>query len=271
MAATILRNPTRKGWVRDQPDHRDYLYHERVQVMAPAALPLTHRLVSGMPGIYDQLQLSGCVGNGVARVMEYQENVQGEHASTPSRLFIYGNARKIGGNYATDTGAQIRDGIKGVVTWGAPPETLWPYSDANPGPFNAVIPQSVYAAGAKEKAITYSKVIVGSPGAPMRTALYHNNPIVYGFSVPSYFEDGTWDPTKQFLPLPTAQTGFIGGHCCVITGYDFSMATYSVPVFEIDNSWGLMWGMAGRFMMDCRWFDVGSQLATDLWVVERAS
>jgi C1A family cysteine protease len=269
--STVLKRVSGYGWQSDTPDDRDRLYHKTHEVIDPAKLsrfPAKLNLWANCPPIYNQLQLGGCVGNGVARVMGYQENDQAEGMVTPSRLFIYGNARKIEGTYATDSGAQIRDGIKGVVEWGAPPETLWPYSDANPGPFNEPIPASVYTAGAKELAIQYSKIVIGTPGAPLRTAIYNGTPIVFGFSVPSFFEDGSWDPATQFLPLPNGQASFIGGHCVVATGYDWTCDQFSEPVVWCDNSWGEDWGFGGRFAMDARYF---TSLATDLWVVEKVS
>ena len=274
--STTICTVKRKGWVPDTPDDRDHPYHQTHKVIDPNRVdgfPIQLDLWDdgGMPGIYDQERLGSCVGNGVARVMEFEEGKQSEGLVTPSRLFIYGNARKIEGTYSSDSGAQIRDGIKGVAEWGAPPETLWPYSDADPGPFNEPIPQSVYTAGEKKLAVQYSKITVGVPGAPMRTAIYNGTPIVFGFSVPSYFEDGSWDPTTQVLPLPDGQASFIGGHCTVVTAFDWSRTKYPMPVFICDNSWAESWGMSGRFAMDYRWFLPKPSLASDLWVVEKTS
>jgi len=271
MTIAQFRKIKKYGWVRDSPDDRDYAYEEKHDVQAPEELSKKISLVPNMPGIYDQLQLGACVGNGVGRVMEYIENADAEGMVTPSRLFIYGNARKYEGTYAVDSGAQVRDGIKGVVQYGAPPETDWPYSDADPGPFNAPIPETVYQEATQYEAIQYSKIRVGVPGAPMRTAIYNGTPIVFGFSVPSYFEDGSWDPTTTPLPLPNGQSQFIGGHCVVVSGYDFTREEFPVDVFEIDNSWGTDWGIEGRFYMNANWFNTRAQLATDLWVVEKVA
>ena len=48
---------------------------------------------------------------------------------TPSRLFIYYNERAIEHSVDSDSGAQIRDGIKSVAKQGDCPETEWPYVD----------------------------------------------------------------------------------------------------------------------------------------------
>jgi len=125
------------GWHADLPDPRDRIYNLEDEVKLASALPTKVDLSPQMPPIYNQLQLGSCTGNGIARVLEYGAITQGEPAVTPSRLFIYYGERVIEGTVSQDSGAQIRDGIKVVVKQGAPPETDWPYSDADPGPFQA--------------------------------------------------------------------------------------------------------------------------------------
>ena len=94
-------------------------------------------LRSKCPKVYDQGQLGSCTGNAIAAAIEFDLAKQRvKKVFTPSRLFIYYNERVIEHTVGQDSGAQIRDGIKSVNKLGAPPETLWPYSDSNPGPFS---------------------------------------------------------------------------------------------------------------------------------------
>jgi C1A family cysteine protease len=127
----------------------------------------------------------------------------------------------------------------------------------------------VYVDATKHEALIYQRIVLGGPGAPMRSALAAGYPIVFGFSVPSYFEDGTWDPTHEPLPVPGPHDQFIGGHCVVISGYDFSRTRFPDCAFQCENSWGTGWGIGGRFWMDFHWFDAGAGLASDLWVIKR--
>jgi C1A family cysteine protease len=265
------RRIKRYGWRPDLPDHRDRIFNLEESIQKAHALPGKVDLSPQMPPIYDQGQLGSCTGNGVARVLEYESIRQGEPAATPSRLFIYYNERVIEGTVNTDSGAQIRDGIKVVATEGAPPETEWPYSDADPGRFQEKPPAKVYADATKHEALIYQRIVVGGPGAPMRTALASGYAIVFGFSVPAYFEPGggNWDPTSQPLPLPGPNDQIIGGHCVVVTGYDFTCSRFARPAFQCDNSWGTSWGMNGRFWMDYDWFDPNRALASDLWVIKK--
>jgi C1A family cysteine protease len=193
---------------------------------------------------------------------------EAEGANVPSRLFIYFEERRMEGQPpGQDEGAQIRDGIKVLTSEGAPPEDVWPYSDAHPGPYEQKPPQSAYDAAFKFEAVAYKRILNGQPGAPMRTAIFNHYPIVFGFAVPAQFEDPAWDPTTQLLPLPIAGTQFVGNHAVVIVGYDYSLTRFPSPVFKVRNSWGAAWGDAGHFYLHHQWFDPWRQLTADLWVV----
>lgn len=265
MTATA-RSISRHGWIPDLPDHRDRIYNLEENILAAHQLPGKVDLSPQMPPIVDQGQLGSCVGNGVARCLEYEAARQGEPMVTPSRLFIYYGARAIEGTVGQDAGAQIRDGIKVVASDGTPPETDWPYDISQ----FAVKPSAeAYVAATGHEAIQYRSIVVNGPGAPMRTALAAGLPIVFGFSVPASFEDGSWNPATSPLPLPGPADQIIGGHCVVITGYDFTCTKFAVPAFQCDNSWGADWGTAGRFWMAWDWFDPWRGLASDLWVIER--
>jgi C1A family cysteine protease len=257
------------GWRPDLPDPRDRIYNLEEKVSLAVALPDSVDLSPKMPAIYNQGHLGSCTGNGIARVLEYQAIAQGQPAVTPSRLFIYYNERVIEGTIDQDSGAQIRDGIKVVAAEGAPPEAQWPYSDANPGRFSQKPPASVYSDAIQHEAIEYQRVVLEGPGAPLRSALAAGNPVVFGFSVPSYFEEPSWDPKTQALPVPGASDHFIGGHCVVLSGYDFTRKRFDVDAYQCENSWGADWGIGGRFWMDADWFNANAGLASDFWVVKR--
>src|SRR5271163_2558726 len=115
------------GWVPDLPDQRDFLYAAPVENMA--ALPPSKDLRPECPKtVYDQLTLGSCTANAIAGALEFEQIKQSLTIFIPSRLFIYYNERVMEGTVGTDSGAQIRDGIKSVGTIGSPPETDWPYN-----------------------------------------------------------------------------------------------------------------------------------------------
>jgi C1A family cysteine protease len=192
-----------------------------------------------------------------------------------SRLMEYWDTRSLEGTTSTDSGGTVRDAIKALATFGCAPETDWPYDAAK---FAVQPPAQARQDAKKHLAIKYQTILVGGGGAPMRTALIAGLPIVFGFAVPTSFEDGSWDPASgRPLPLPGVTEGFIGAHCVAARWYDFSQkisfgwgGVYrNPPYFTMQNSWGEGWGMSGEFNMDARWFTPEYQLATDLWVISK--
>ena len=61
--------------------------------------------------------------NTIAGAPEFDQMKQAVKVFTASRLFIYYNERVMEGTVKSDSGAQIRDGIKSVGSIGACPET----------------------------------------------------------------------------------------------------------------------------------------------------
>jgi C1A family cysteine protease len=258
------------GWRRDRLDPRDRLFNLEERISQGSALPPKFDLTDEMPPVYNQGQLGSCTANATAALLQHMQLRQGEAEGSeiPSRLFIYYEERRLEGQPEDqDTGAEVRDGIKVLVNEGAPSETIWPYSDGNPGPFSQRPPQDAYTEAMQYEAVEYKSILIGLPGAPMRTAISNHYPIAFGFSVPPQFEDPNWGPASDYLPLPAADAQPIGGHAVVVVGYDYTLERFNVPVFKIRNSWGADWGENGYFYMDSRWFDPWRQLADDLWVV----
>ena len=140
----------RYGWVPDLPDVRDHMYAAPVAMIA--ALPPKVDLRPNCPPPYDQGQLGSCTGNAIAGAVQFEREKQ--HLTpdfVPSRLFIYYGERVIEGTVGTDSGAQIRDGIKVVANQGVPPETDWPYDIAK---FAQKPPPKAFADALKDKAPT---------------------------------------------------------------------------------------------------------------------
>ena len=186
--------------------------------------------------------------------LEFDAGRQGLPVSTPSRLFIYYNERAMEGTVGSDSGAQLRDGIKSVAQWGDCPETEWPY-DVNQ--FAVEPPQSCYDDAAKHLALVYESV---NPDLnDLRGCLAAGFPFVFGFTAYASFESDYVARTGQ-VPMPHWFERAIGGHAVMAVGYDDASSTLTVR-----NSWGSSWGDAGYFYFPYAY--ATSSLASDFWTI----
>src|ERR1700733_1654605 len=95
------------GWMPDLPDHRDRQYAAPLFKLGP--LPAKIDLRKQCPAVYNQGQIGSCTA--IAGAIEFDRLKQKLPDFTPSRLFIYYNERSMENTVATDSGAQIRDGV----------------------------------------------------------------------------------------------------------------------------------------------------------------
>lgn len=261
------------GWVAQRPDHRDHLYHLEERIYQGHQLPKKVDLWPHVPPIWNQGELGACTAHGSLRGFLTEAIKQGVTIPMLSRLMQYFDTRAVEGTTDSDSGGQVRDAIKVLATDGCAPESEWPYDIAK---FTEKPPETAYRDAEQFMSVEYQSVLVGGPGAPIRTALANGLAVVFGFSVPQSFEGGSWDASSQILPLPGPDEGFIGGHCTAITGYDFSCTDFPRPYFKVDNSWDTTWGGTwggsgcdgGRFALDYDWFTPYLGLASDLWVIQ---
>jgi C1A family cysteine protease len=244
------------GWVRDLPDKRDLLYSAPAEIAA--ALPPRMDLRSQFPPPYDQGSLGSCTSNAIAGALQFLELKEHEHpAVMPSRLFIYYNERVLEGSVSSDSGAQIRDGIKVVVKEGYCAESEWPYVENR---FADKPPARCYADALKERVSQYLRL--PRELVPLLACLASGYPFVFGFSVYASFESPQVKATGV-VNLPEPGEDFIGGHAVVACGYDQAQRR-----FIVRNSWGSDWGMQGYFTMPFEYLtDPG--LAADFWTLRR--
>src|ERR1035437_6590952 len=142
------------GCNRQDPDLRDFK-PLRYHLVAPFNLPpsVDLRTQFDIP-VYDQGQYGSCVANGTAFGHQWCQYVESETAPfIPSRFFIYFKARSADGDQPTDdAGTTIRQGMAVINKFGVPPETEWPYIDAN---FSTPPTDVVAADAALHKSLNY--------------------------------------------------------------------------------------------------------------------
>jgi C1A family cysteine protease len=237
------------GWVPDLPDQRDFLY------AAPSPyqqnIPRSVDLSKKCPPVYDQGQLGSCTANAIGAAIEFKQKKK----FVPSRLFIYYNERVIEGTVASDSGAQIRDGIKSVATLGAPPEKDWKYDIAK---FRDTPPKVAFRDAKADLVTLYQRLIQDLN--TMKGCLASGYPFVFGFTVYASFEGATVAKTG-IVPMPASDEKSVGGHAVLAVGYDDATRE-----FLVRNSWGTDWGLKGYFKIPYAYLTT-AKLASDFWTI----
>src|SRR5712691_4860862 len=252
---TEPRKIARYGWIPDLPDERDHIYAAPPQFLS--ALPPSIDLRALCPGVYDQGMLGSCTANAIGGAIEFDRMKQKLTDFVPSRLFIYYNERLMEGTINSDSGAQIRDGIKSVATVGVCPEPDWPYDIAN---FSEKPPNSCYQTAGQHKVKRYLRLTQSL--ILMKACLAAGYPFVFGFTVYESFEGPQVAQTGD-VPMPAPGEQVRGGHAVVAVGYDEASSR-----FIVRNSWGTGWGKQGYFTMPYAYLtQAHPALSSDFWTI----
>jgi C1A family cysteine protease len=250
--------PTRHsyGWKRDKPNADDE-FHNFVVNSTLDNIKLVD-LRSTCPAVYDQDKLGSCTANAIAAAYEYDQIKQNEKdVFIPSRLFIYYNERKMEGSIDTDSGAEIRDGIKSISVDGVCSEDLWKYDITK---FTECPTQECYDNAKNHKSIEYKRVVQSLE--QLKQCLIEGFPFVFGFNVYSSFETQEVEETG-IMPMPKEGEELLGGHAVCAVGFDDNKR-----VFIVRNSWGSSWGDKGYFYMPYAFITNTSQ-CSDFWTVRQ--
>ena len=252
-APPTQRKIQRYGWTPDLPDQRDFLYAAPTPFQAN--LPSLVDLTSKCPPVYDQGQLGSCTANAIASAIEFDQMKQGIKTFMPSRLFIYYNERFMEGTINSDSGAQIRDGIKTVSDQGICPESEWPYNIAQ---FSTKPSAQAYIHAKQEVVVLYQRLV--QTLGTLKGCLASGFPFVFGFTVYESFE-GARVAKSGILQMPESGEKAVGGHAVLCVGYDDKKQQ-----FIVRNSWAASWGQKGYFRMPYAYLTSAS-LASDLWTI----
>jgi len=272
LAQRAIRSRTVKkmGWLPDLPDNRDlYVKFPRTAFTPDAkdASRVDLRPKNGGFPIFDQGQLGSCTANALAAAYHFclhRENVEKDtHFKdfTPSRLFIYYIERSIENTVDSDSGAQIRDGVKAMHKLGVCSETDWPYDDG-PDRFKLKPSKQCFELAAKCAVQSYARV--EQKLDDLRNCIRSGFPFVFGFVVNSSFQTEEVARTGK-MPMPTDQDKPLGGHAVCAVGFDDPK-----KVFIVRNSWGPGWGDHGFFYMPYDYM-CDPQLAQDFWAINFVS
>ena len=210
-------------------------------------------LRSNFPPCYDQGNLGSCTANALLGAYQYKDkNFEG------SRLFLYYNERKREGDIPDDGGAMISTGIQSLLNEGVCAEARWPYVIDN---FALQPTNECYTDALKHRsAHSYQ---VSTDERSIKASLNNGLPVIVGILVYSSFESMTVARTG-IVPMPTKRDVLLGGHVVLVVGYDDSKKLWIVR-----NSWGTTWGDKGYFYLPYNYLLTQSQLASDMWVIDK--
>lgn len=263
----------RMGWEHDLPDIRDrhagseaiakILDQSRALKAASKKLPSSVDLSSWCSPVENQGDLGSCTANAGVGLMEYyQRRAYGQYLDG-SRLFLYKATRQLLG-WKGDQGAYLRSAMKAMVLFGIPPESAWPYKEAD---YDVEPPAFCYAYAQSYRAMHYYRLDPAgtTPAALLknvRTSLAAGLPSMFGFTVYSSIPgigEGSGD-----IPFPTPTDKVEGGHAVVAIGYDDNrkIGTHR-GALKIRNSWSERWGEHGYGWLPYAYIE--HEQADDFW------
>jgi Papain family cysteine protease len=243
----VIKMKARYNWQPDLPDHRDHMF----EIPFSRVIPLSIDLSSKFPPPFDQGDLGSCTGNALAGQMAFLHP-----SNTFSRLFIYRGERAIEHTVSSDSGAQIRDGVKFLASSGCCLESEWPYDVAR---FKALPPKKCFT---DAKPFAIKEYLRLNTLDDMLHCLASGFPFTFGFTVYESFESD-FVASTGVLNMPLSHEKVVGGHAVEAVGYDLNTKR-----FKVRNSWGTAWGQGGHFTIPFDYL-ANRNLSDDFWTIRK--
>lgn len=255
----LMKRPATKinfGLVPDKLDTRDGIYKARyLSTTLPEDTKM--RNFNRYPFTWDQDILGSCVGQAVCGGLVTSLINNNQQLINPSRLFAYYNARTEE-NKLVDSGASIRDGIKGLVKYGVCRETIWPYM---PSKFAVKPPDFAYKEAELCQVLVYERIFPVTKGKIM-DAVYRGFPVIYGKKLFESFMTESVS-TLGIVPYPRkCWEEEVGAHAMFILDYERDHTIEK-------NSWGDHWGFCGCCRVPWKYV-LDPSLCFDFWVIYQA-
>jgi len=199
------------GWLKDKESPQDYKFSYNPSLSLPKEIDLT----KNFPLVYNQLNTSSCVAHAVSMAYMIQLLQQKEKFFSPSRLFVYYNARLIDNPKSIrDEGTYLKSGIKAVSQFGACDESIWKFdtSKVNIKPTKLTNSKfDPYISGLTKQVEKYERVPKSREA--IKNALFQGSAVVFGVYLYSKFQQQL-EKNNYVFQLPEKGDSIIGGHAC---------------------------------------------------------
>jgi C1A family cysteine protease len=160
---------------------------------------------------------------------------------------------------ASDSGAQIRDGLKSIRRHGFCAEKSWPY---RVNKFAKRPPRKCYIEAVRYRGVSYHRV--RRTLKQMKACLASGYPFIFGFTVYESFHSKKVRRTGR-ASMPVRYEKKRGDHAVVAVGYEERQRR-----FIVRNSWGRKWGMRGYFTLPYAYL-TSRYLSEDFWTIRIAT
>ncbi|KAF3061038.1 hypothetical protein GL218_03861 [Daldinia childiae] len=250
-------SPSNRGPHPSRPDSRDHLYMYTDKPLGPYV-----DLRSGCPEVYNQRHMMSCTAHAVAAAFEFDVMKQGLPPFSPSRLFIWYNARAKHGDTGKDVGSNLRDAITSLnmKQHGVCSEDDWSYevseSDKkthifHPGAKAATKPPIRREHAHQHTAPSY-KTFEKATVKVLKHCLNEGYPFVFGMKTYGLLHGNRIGPDGYGLKKDPDRKDMKEEHrhSLLAVGYK-----EEEKVFIIRNSWGADWGEDGYFYMPYHWLN----------------
>jgi C1A family cysteine protease len=231
-------------------DYRDYIYKPKNQTLSSFVdLREANSLVE------DQSSLGSCTGQALTAAYELMTMKKYPTKFIElSEMFVYYNSRTFDNTVDVDIGATIKNGLKGLKTYGVCKEELWPYDIEK---FTVKPSEEAYAEALQRKIPTYY-LVLGQNN--IIDALNSGYPVIIGIDI---FESFMYlDKNNYMLSVRDYNDNPMGGHALLIVGYDLDKKS-----FLVQNSFGPEWGLNGYFYMT---FEYADEYVFESWIYDIA-
>jgi C1A family cysteine protease len=214
-----------------------------------------------MPPILDQGSLGTCGPCQLSNALRYcSSKMRDAMNDQPSRLFIYFFARMLDGTpVAQDDGITIKNGLQAIKRFGAPSESLWPYTATK---FATQPSKDAFTAAKSSATKAFEYYSVKQDIEYIKQAILAGFPVVLGIAVYSALDSVTAMQTG-IVTMPNKQTEVSrGGHCVSLWGWDDT-----TQMFLMMNTFGGGVGDQGWFTIPYAYI-TDPDLAFDMYTIQ---